>query len=115
MNLKYPDLRSLISSVADGNLEFESQLTMAIHQGLKELKDKYDEGSITKNEMILSQIRHKLKPTLSMFEFHDIIVELQYGKEILASNGFDPAFEAHRISLNSKLDISLMESIQLTV
>jgi hypothetical protein len=85
---------------------------MAIHQGLKE---KYDEGSITKNEMILIQIRHKFKPTLSMFEFHDIIAELQYGKEILETNGFDPAFEAHRISLNSKLEIALMELMQLTV
>ena len=115
MNLKYPELRSLISVMAEGDLEFESQLTMAIHQGLKELKEKYEEGSVTKNEMTLIQIRHKLKPTLSMFQFHDIIAELQYGKEILETNGFDPAFDAHRISFNSKLEIALMESMQLTI
>ncbi len=96
--------------MADGDAEFENQLIVAIHQGLIELKEKYLEGASTKNEVIIQQIRHKLKPTLSMFEFNDIISELSNGKEILESKGFDASFEAHKETLIIKLDAAIGES-----
>ncbi|WP_075352649.1 hypothetical protein [Algoriphagus marinus] len=113
MKLMYPELRSLISEMSDGDIEFENQLTTAIHQGLNELKEKYLEASITKNEEIIKQIRHKLKPTLSMFGFNDIIAELQNGKDILDSNGFDIVFEAHKEVLFSFLEAAICESRSL--
>ncbi|MDG1278357.1 MAG: hypothetical protein P8O16_13820 [Algoriphagus sp.] len=113
MKLMYPELRSLISGMSDGDDEFENQLTTAIYQGLIELREKYLEASITKNEEIIKQIRHKLKPTLSMFGFDDIIAELHNGKDILDSNGFGVAFEDHKEILFSFLEAAICESRSL--
>ena len=113
MNLMYPELKSLIAEMSDGDEEFENQLTTAIYQGLNELKEKYLEASIKKNDDIIKQIRHKLKPTLSMFGFNDIIEELQNGKDILESTGFDQSFEAHKEVLFTFLEAAIGESKSL--
>lgn len=110
----YPELDQLISEMADGDKEFKSQLTLAIHQGLLELKEKYTEGSSEKDDHKIQQIRHKLKPTLMMFELTHIIDELQTGKEIIESEGFDcAAFKVHYQRLNEKLDVAILRVYKL--
>src|SRR5690606_36199755 len=90
---------------SEGDKDFQKQLTNAIHAGLIELKEKYAEGVSEKDEVKIQQIRHKLKPTLSMFDLHYLIEELQKGKEIIESEGFDGAeFDAHYTKLQEKLD-----------
>lgn len=115
MEQVYPDLNQLISDMADGDKEFEKELTLAIHKGLVELKRVYAEGSLEKNEVKLQQIRHKLKPTLAMFELFHITEELQVGKEIIESQGFEvPAFSIHYKDLQSKLEIAIKRVLELT-
>ncbi|MEP0713259.1 hypothetical protein [Algoriphagus sp.] len=104
----YPDLDHLILEMSDGDADFQKQLTMAIHQGLVELKEVYGIGSSKKDEEKIQQIRHKLKPTLSMFELSHIIDELQRGKEIIESDGFEGVrFESHFLRLEEKLDLAI--------
>lgn len=112
----YPDLNLLISDMADGDKEFEKELTSAIHKGLLELKEVYSEGSIERDEVKLQQIRHKIKPTLAMFELTHIADELQEGKEIIESQGFEgSAFSSHYQKLQKNLDIAIKRVFDLTL
>ncbi|MEB2786420.1 hypothetical protein [Algoriphagus persicinus] len=104
----YPELDQLICDMADGDKEFQTELTLAIYKGLIELKEVYTTGSSEKNEAKIQQIRHKLKPTLYMFELSHITEELQIGKEIIESEGFDGAsFPLHYQNLQKKLDVAI--------
>lgn len=104
MSNSHPSLKSLIAEMVDNDLEFEKQLTNAIYNGLKELKEQYIIGATSKNEEVIKQIRHKSKPTLMMFEFEGIIGELQKGKELLESEGFQPVFDSHLKTLLYSID-----------
>jgi hypothetical protein len=111
----YPELNQLIFDMSEGDEEFHAQLTLAIYKGLVELKEVYSEGSSKKDEVKIQQIRHKLKPTLAMFKFYHIVEELQVGKEIIESDGFDaPAFETHYQNLLEKLDVAINRVYELT-
>ena len=113
MKLLYPELKSLISGVSDGDYDFENQLTTAIYRGLNEFREKYEEASLDKNQEIIQQIKYKLKPTLSLFGFNHISTELQNGQEILDSSGFDSAFESHKSDLFFLLEAAICESKSL--
>lgn len=111
----YPELDQLISDMSDGDSEFKRELTLAIYTGLVELKEKYSEGAFEKNDTKIQQIRHKLKPTLSMFELVHIVEELQTGKEIIESEGFGgKAFAVHFKNLQEKLDLAIRRVYELT-
>jgi hypothetical protein len=113
MNNSHPALKSLIADMAEDDLEFQQQLTNAIYNGLKELKEQYLIGAKTKNEEVIKQIRHKSKPTLQMFEFKGIIEELQRGKDILESVGYDSSFEEHMTILLGKIEAALQDVHEL--
>lgn len=110
----YPELNLRILEMSEGDEEFQSELTHAIYNSLLDLKTKYSEGVTAKNEIIIQQIRHKLKPTLSMFEFEDLIEELQNGKEILESRGFNEDFDIHFESFNIRLEAAIERVFLLT-
>lgn len=103
----YPELNQKILEIADGDEDFKVELTKAIHNGLNELKTVYSEGHADQDEVKIQQIRHKLKPTLAMFEFEDLIFEMQHGKEIVESEGFTDQFSKHVNQLNSLLDTAI--------
>lgn len=109
MMKNYPLLAVKIEEISEGDEEFKSQLTTAIHQGFLDLKNSYQKSREIKDEVIIQQIRHKIKPTLILFGFDDIILLLQEGKDILSSQGFGPQFELHVDLLNSQLNIALEE------
>lgn len=109
MNNSHPALKSLIAEMAEDDLEFQQQLTHAIYNGLKELKEQYLLGANSKNEEVIKQIRHKTKPTLHMFEFNHLVEELQHGKEILESEGFNFSFDQHLTVLLDKIDSGLQD------
>lgn len=111
----YPDLNQRIFDMSEGDEEFQKELTLAIYNGLVDLKEKYGEGSLEKDDLKIQQIRHKLKPTLSMFDLNHIVDELQVGKEIIESEGFDgDNFNAHYKNLQEKLDIAIKRVYDLT-
>ena len=114
MNHSYPELNQKILEMSEGDGEFQMELTNAVYNGLLELQVKYYEGLKGKNEETIKQIRHKLKPTLSMFGFNDLIDEIQNGKEILESNGFTEEFELHFEQLNRLLEVAIERVFLLT-
>jgi hypothetical protein len=111
----YPELNLRILEMSEGDLDFQKQLTLAIYSGLLELKENYIEGSTEKDDYKIQQIRHKLKPTLTMFELIDIIDELQAGKDIIENEGFaGNEFKAHYLKLLEILDIAINRVYKLT-
>lgn len=101
------DLNLKILAIADGDEEFKLELTKAIHTGLIELKTVYKQGNEAKDEVIIQQIRHKMKPTLAMFDFDNLIVEMQNGKEIVESEGFTDRFSAHVLEMDKLVDAEI--------
>lgn len=109
MSLAYPKLNQRILEMAEGDEEFQEELTKAIYKGLVELKEKYVQGAETHDEYIIQQIRHKVKPTLEMFEITDLSEILQNGKVIIESKGFENDFECHLEQFLEKIEIAIQE------
>ncbi|MDX5339123.1 MAG: hypothetical protein LPK25_08850 [Cyclobacteriaceae bacterium] len=105
----YTELPKRISEMAEGDEEFKSELTQAIFTGLIELKEKYAEGLKDHDMVKIQQIRHKVKPTLSMFDLEPLSISLQEGKEILESEGFSSKFQHHFQDFFSKVEQAIAE------
>ncbi len=90
-----------IDEMAEGDAEFKAELISALYKSLTELKEKYLEGAELKDIEIISQIRHKVKPALALFEINRLDGIIQEGKEILTEKGFEKDFMEH---LDSFLD-----------
>lgn len=75
-----------VEEMAEGDLEFRSQLLNAIYSSIQDLKLKYIEGLSQQNEEIIQQARHKIKPTLSLFELNKLSSILQEGKKLVSSD-----------------------------
>ncbi|WP_296705032.1 hypothetical protein [Algoriphagus sp.] len=105
----YPGLNNKILEIAEGDEDFRIELIQAIHNGLIELKAVYSKGHEEKDEVVIQQIRHKLKPTLVMFDFEDLVSEIQKGKVILESEGFTENYSTHVLELNRLLEGAICE------
>lgn len=105
----YTELPKRISEMAEGDEDFKSELTQAIFNGLLELKEKYAEGLKDRDQVKIQQIRHKVKPTLSMFELEPLSISLQEGKEILESEGFSSKFQNHFQDFFTKVEQAIVE------
>ena len=105
----YTELPRRISEMAEGDEEFKSELTQAIFNGLLELKEKYAEGLKDQDLVKIQQIRHKVKPTLSMFDLDPLTNSLQEGKEILESEGFSSKFQTHFQDFFTKVEQAIVE------
>ena len=84
-----------IDEMTDGDADFKAELITAIYNSLLELKDTYIEGAANEDEEIIQEIRHKVKPSLVMFEVNPLNEILLEGKDIIESSGFGPEFLAH--------------------
>lgn len=113
MTSYYPELNQRILEMAEGDEEFRLELTSAIYNGLIELHSKYAEGFKEKDEVIIQQIRHKIKPTLMMFEFSGLTESLNEGKVILESQGFGFQFEQHFQDFLRQVEFALTEMDRL--
>lgn len=105
----YAELPQRILEMAEGDDEFRIELTQAIYQGLQELKVKYQEGLLEHDMVKIQQIRHKIKPTLAMFDIDLLTDCLQKGKEILESEGFNADFTEHYADFSKKVDQAILE------
>ena len=113
MSNQYPVLNLRILEMAEGDEAFRIELTSAIYNGLIELEAKYSEGLAANDEPKIQQIRHKIKPTLAMFEFVDLTECLNKGKEILESEGFGTSFEIHYQDFLKKVKVAVSEVLLL--
>ncbi|GMQ23784.1 hypothetical protein Aoki45_04660 [Algoriphagus sp. oki45] len=115
MILFYPELSQRIEEMAEGDEDFRAELTKAIYDGLVELKAKYAEGLMKKDQVIIQQVRHKLKPTLAMFDLILLSDSLQQGKEILESEGFSQKFGVHYRDFEVKVSSAIEEVGKMVV
>jgi hypothetical protein len=100
---------SKLQELSDGDKEFHQELTLALFKSLLELKDKYHSSSLNKDIEGIKAIRHKIKPTLILFEItllQNIIAE---GKLVLEESGFSSAFDLHLLNFNAGLDKTISE------
>ncbi|WP_113922213.1 hypothetical protein [Cognataquiflexum aquatile] len=84
-----------IEEMSEGDAEFKAELVSALYKSLSELKEKYLEGSELQDLEIISQIRHKVKPALALFEIDMLNAIIQEGKEIISEKGFNEDFMVH--------------------
>lgn len=84
-----------IDEMTEGDADFKAELVTAIYNSLIELKDTYIEGAANEDEETIQEIRHKVKPSLVMFEVNPLNDILLEGKEIIETTGFGPEFLAH--------------------
>lgn len=74
-----------VDEMAEGDVEFKTQLLQAIYTSVQDLKKKYIEGLSSNDEELIQQARHKIKPTLSLFELKRLSAILQQGKTLLSA------------------------------
>lgn len=90
--------------MSEGDMSFEKELLTAIYSSVIDLKRKYLEGIEQRDEEVIHQARHKIKPTLAIFEIKSLMTVLQRGKEMIASNGFEGNIEQHQLEFNRMVD-----------
>ena len=91
----YPVNFERIDEMAEGDADFRAELVSALFKSLSELKEKYLEGAELKDAEIISQIRHKVKPALELFEINKVESVIKEGKDILSEEGFSEKFLEH--------------------
>lgn len=96
MSIKPPPVNfERVEEMAEGDADFKAELISALYHSLSELKEKYLEGAENQDLEILSQIRHKVKPALALFEIQTVEGIIQEGKIILQEQGFGETFLEH--------------------
>jgi translation elongation factor EF-G len=101
-----------VEEMAEGDADFRAELIAALFKSLTELKEKYLEGAERQDLEILSQIRHKVKPALALFEIQTVDQIIQEGKHLLHEQGFGTAFLEHLGQFLDAMDeaIALVEA-----
>ena len=97
-----------VEEVAEGDKEFQSQLLLAIKTSLEDLKLRYLEGVASRDVTVLQQARHKIKPTLSLFELKRLSAVLRRGKALDLSGDSDKV-EAHQKDFIAAIEDLLTE------
>ncbi|WP_226390166.1 hypothetical protein [Penaeicola halotolerans] len=71
-----------ILETAEGDEEFKQDLILALQDSLTELKETYQKGIASYDLILLKQARHKIKPTLQLFEMNQLKNALDESKQI---------------------------------
>ncbi|MBW3468031.1 hypothetical protein [Arthrospiribacter ruber] len=84
-----------IEEMTEGDAEFKAELISAIYFSLQELREKYIEGAENQDPVVIQEIRHKVKPSLALFDMVVLSEVIHDGKEIIEHQGFNKAFLEH--------------------
>lgn len=84
-----------IEEMTEGDLGFKAELISAIYFSLQELRQKYIEGAANQDPVIIQEIRHKVKPSIALFDMTVLSEIIQDGKDIIEHQGFNEAFMDH--------------------
>ncbi|GHB28770.1 hypothetical protein [Mongoliitalea lutea] len=95
---------NIIDVLAEGDIEFKNELVTALYNSLNEFKERYILGAREHDMAAIQEIRHKVKPSLSLFEMHELTRIVYEGKAILEENGFSPEFRDHLILFRQQVD-----------
>ncbi|MDN3670750.1 hypothetical protein QWY93_15605 [Echinicola jeungdonensis] len=85
-----------VHEMSEGDMSFEKELLTAIYSSVVDLRSKYLEGIGQKDEKTIHQARHKIKPTLAIFELKSLMAVLQKGKEIISTEGLEGNLKQHQ-------------------
>lgn len=77
-----------VEEMAEGDMDFRAELLQALYTSIQDLQTKYVEGLSSQSEEALQQARHKIKPTVTLFELKKIQSVLLEGKAIVNGKGF---------------------------
>lgn len=77
-----------VDEMAEGDTDFKAELLHALYTSIQDLQTRYVEGLSLQNEEALQQARHKIKPTVTLFQLKKIQSVLSEGKAIVSTKGF---------------------------
>jgi|SRR5690606_9757617 hypothetical protein len=77
-----------VEEMAEGDIDFKAELLHALYTSVQDLQIKYLEGLRSQDEEVLQQARHKIKPTVTLFQLKKIHSVLSEGKTIISTTGF---------------------------
>lgn len=77
-----------VDEMAEGDMDFRAELLQALYTSVQDLQAKYVAGLSSQNEEALQQARHKIKPTVTLFQLKKIQGVLLEGKAIINDKGF---------------------------
>lgn len=96
MNKQYKNIDfQKIDDMVEDDVDFRKQLLEAIEVALTELENSYVIGIKEKSLPVIKQARHKIKPTLRLFDLERLGVILGNGKRFMLDHGFGEGIEAH--------------------
>ncbi len=97
MNKQYKNIDfQKIDDMVEGDADFRKQLLEAIEVALTELENSYLIGIKEKSLPVIKQARHKIKPTLGLFDLERLGVVLGNGKRFMQDHGFGEGLDAHK-------------------
>ncbi|GAB3664345.1 hypothetical protein GCM10028791_40000 [Echinicola sediminis] len=85
-----------VNEMAEGDPLFKKELLQAISDSVVELKERYNAGIKSKNVEALNQARHKVKPTILVFELRKLSDVLETGKKLMESEGIHADLLEHQ-------------------
>jgi phage terminase Nu1 subunit (DNA packaging protein) len=94
-NLKNIDFLKIEAMVED-DVDFRNQLLDAIKVAVEELEEVYLRGISEKDPNVIKMSRHKIKPTLGLFDLQHLAALLAKGKRLMAEKGFNEEIELHK-------------------
>ncbi|MBD8489413.1 hypothetical protein IFO69_11725 [Echinicola sp. CAU 1574] len=84
-----------VQEMSEGDLAFQKELLLAISNSVSELKERYREAIDRKDEELIHQARHKVRPTVTIFELRNLSEVLEDGRKLIAAAGMDANFDNH--------------------
>jgi uncharacterized protein YicC (UPF0701 family) len=85
-----------IEEMVEDDLDFRNQLLGAIQVAVEELEVVYLRGINEKDLNSIKQARHKIKPTLGLFDLQRLSTILANGKRLMVEKDFNEEIEAHK-------------------
>ena len=98
-----------IEAMVEDDLDFRDQLLDAIKAAVEELEKAYLKGISEKDPVVIRQSRHKIKPTLGLFDLQRLSTLLANGKRLMAEKGFTEEVEKHKKDFLAATEAVLQE------
>lgn len=108
MSKKAPINLSKVDEMSYDDADFKAELIIALFNSLQELKEKYLLGASLQNTRIIQNIRHKVKPTLEIFELDDLYDVIYQGRDLMDSEGFSENFSSHLRIFEEKVNEAIV-------
>ncbi|WP_229239661.1 hypothetical protein [Echinicola soli] len=98
-----------VHEMSEGDMEFQKELLQAIASSVEELKDRYEEAMAQRDEDLLHQARHKVRPTVTIFELRNLSQVLDEGKQIIRHDELEEKINVHHEQFLKVIDELLRE------